>query len=175
MDITELKILTGHIITESKLSKQAKIQLLNWIQNEAIEVQLKAFLLDGEIVHLDEQAEQIVNDRFSISEKGGRIEKLRKTWSTQFGSAMGPFWLLYRKIKSAFDNCVKRCGTFELNTARRQHCMYKCKADKAKQELQAAQKTKNPKKVESAKNKLEKALKALKKSEMSFKKRGAEI
>ena len=59
-----LKILAGQIISETKLSKEIKIQLLNFIQKEASDSQIKALLMDGKIVQLDEQAEVIVNDRF---------------------------------------------------------------------------------------------------------------
>ena len=67
MDLTQLTIIAGSIVTESKLSKPAKLQMLTWLENEATEAQLKAFLMDGAIIQLDEQAEQIVNDRFENS------------------------------------------------------------------------------------------------------------
>ena len=67
METNKLKILAGNIVTGSKMSKSAKLQLLNWLQNEATEVQIKALLLDGEmIIDLDEQAEEIVNARFEV-------------------------------------------------------------------------------------------------------------
>jgi hypothetical protein len=64
MNTVKLKKLAGSIVFESKLSKPAKIQLLNWLKTEATIVQTKAFLLDGQIINLDEQAEEIVNIRF---------------------------------------------------------------------------------------------------------------
>jgi hypothetical protein len=81
MDLTQLMILSGSIVTESNLSKSAKLQIFNWIQSEATEAQLKAFLLDGSISNLDEQAVEIVNDRFFISESDGRISKLKETYN----------------------------------------------------------------------------------------------
>jgi len=71
----QLRIIAGQIIVESKLSKSAKLQLLNFIQKEASDTQVKALLLDGKIVKLDEQSEKIVNDRFKISEAGGKVKK----------------------------------------------------------------------------------------------------
>ena len=64
MDTKELKLVCGTIVFESNLSKAAKLQLFTWIKEEASDAQIKAFLLDGKITHLDEQAEEIVNARF---------------------------------------------------------------------------------------------------------------
>jgi hypothetical protein len=64
MKTVELKLLAGEIVVESKLTKSAKLQLLNWLKTEASEGQVKAFLLDGGIVKLDKQSEEIVNARF---------------------------------------------------------------------------------------------------------------
>ena len=61
----QLRLITGAIVIESKLSKSAKLQLLNFIENEAKDVQIKALLLDGEILtDIDEQTEEIINNRF---------------------------------------------------------------------------------------------------------------
>ena len=62
-----LKLICTDIVMESTLTSLSKIQLLKYIRYEANEVQLKAFLLDGKIVKLDEQAMEIVNERFEIS------------------------------------------------------------------------------------------------------------
>jgi hypothetical protein len=45
----------------------------------------------------------------------------------------------YREIRSWFDKCTKQCGTFQVNTPKRQLCMLKCKqmAQKKKQALTA--------------------------------------
>lgn len=67
MNSKSLKIFTGLIVVESKLSKAAKLQLLNFIQNEATDYQIMALLLDGKIVVLDEQAGQVIEDRFRNS------------------------------------------------------------------------------------------------------------
>jgi len=76
MDSKKLKILTGSVITKSKLSKAARLQLLNFVQNEATDYQVMALLLDGKIVILDEQAEQIVEDRFKIYEENRNKTKI---------------------------------------------------------------------------------------------------
>jgi len=63
-NLNSLKVFAGKVIVESKLSKSAKLQLLNFIQNEATIPQVKVLLMDGEIVSLDKNGEEIVNDRF---------------------------------------------------------------------------------------------------------------
>jgi hypothetical protein len=68
MESNDLKITAGSFIVDSELSKLAKLQMLNFIQHEASNHQLMSLLLDGEIVELDEQAEQIIEDRFKIQE-----------------------------------------------------------------------------------------------------------
>ena len=172
----KLKIFAGKVIVESKLSKSAKLQLLNFIQNEATIPQVKVLLMDGEIVSLDAQGEEIVNARFALSEAGGRIAKLRKTYMSGVGGAGGisPLWALYRKIRSLNDNCTRRCGTFETNTTRRQHCMIKCKVEKFEARLSAAKKSKNTTEIEKSESSLMKAKAEYMKSKASFKSRGAE-
>ena len=176
MDLIDLKIIAGDIVTRSELTKPAKLQLLEWLQNEATEGQIKAFLLDGAIVHLDEQAEEIVNTRFNVSEAGGRVAKLRKSYMSMAGAGggMNPMWLAYRKVRSMFDDCTRKCGTFEINTSRRQHCMAKCKVVKFESMLAAAKKAKNDKEVQKISAQLQNAKATLLKSKSSFKSRGAE-
>ncbi len=65
----ELKLMAAYMVKESALTKGAKLQLINFIQNEASEIQIKGLLLDGEILgDLDEQATEILEQRFSVSE-----------------------------------------------------------------------------------------------------------
>jgi len=145
----ELQIFSIAVVTESQLPKQAKLQILEWLQHEASKIDIMGFLMDGRIRHFDEDTQQIVVDRFMISEAGGRIAKLRKTYMSQAGSGGGLnlMWLAYRAVRAQFDKCTRGCGTFEFNTSRRQHCMIQCKVDKAKKELAAAQKSKDEKQI----------------------------
>ena len=76
----QLRIIAGQIVVESKISKSAKLKILKFIQTEVTDAQIKALFLDGKIVKLDEQAEEIVNDRFKVSEAGDRVAKLRKLY-----------------------------------------------------------------------------------------------
>lgn len=72
----KLKVATAFAVTKSKMTNEAKLQLLKFIRKEATEAQIKALLLDGAIVTLDEQAEEIVNSRFSASKEISRFLKL---------------------------------------------------------------------------------------------------
>lgn len=65
MNSKDLKIVAGSFITESKLTKESKKQLLNFIQHEACDHQVMALMLDGKITKLDEQSKQIVEERFN--------------------------------------------------------------------------------------------------------------
>jgi len=65
MDTKKLKLYAGTTVKESKMSVPAKIQMFQFIK-EASDAQIKALLMDGKITRLDEQAEQIVNDRFKL-------------------------------------------------------------------------------------------------------------
>lgn len=172
----DIRLYAAEIVTLSRMSKSAKLQMLEFIQNEASDAQIKALLMDGKIVKLDEQAEEIVNERFKVSEAGGRVAKLRKSYMTQYGSGGGvnPAWLLYRAARAQFDKCTRQCGTFELNTSRRQHCLIKCKVQKLQKELQAAKKAKDEKKAKQVQSQLAKAQQTLKKSQQSFAKRGVQ-
>ena len=62
-DDLQLRLFIGEAVTVSDLPKEAKLQLLKFIQNEATDAQVKALIMDGEILKLDHFSEQIVNDR----------------------------------------------------------------------------------------------------------------
>jgi len=59
-----LRLISASIVVESKVSKTGKLKLLNFIKEQASDSQIKALLLDGRIVALDKQSEEIVNSRF---------------------------------------------------------------------------------------------------------------
>lgn len=144
----DLKIISGVIVTESQLSKASKLQILNWLQKEASEAQIKAFLLDGKIVKLDEQAEEIVNERFEV-------HTLNEGWAkTIFGvfllSPAG--WLMYRTIRGIFSKASRKCGMFSVGK-QRDMCLLRAKITKynklvnlIKREMKNCDKSKNPEK-----------------------------
>lgn len=67
MDLNKLRLGLSYIFFESKLAKNTKTQLINFIEH-ADAHQLKVLAMDGEIVatkKLDESARQIIDDRFN--------------------------------------------------------------------------------------------------------------
>ena len=76
MDINKMKLGLMYIFSENdKLTKQAKLQLVNFIE-QANEHQLKVLTMDGEITSkqkLDDHARQIIDDRFEIFSEVGPI------------------------------------------------------------------------------------------------------
>jgi hypothetical protein len=133
-DIYGLKLLLGEAVMERKqLTKEQKLFMLEFIE-KANELQTKHLALTGEVKYkFTEKESSSLLERYSLSEFDvvpQRVRNLRKSYMTQVGAATGPLWAGYRALRSAFDACTKKCGTFELNTTRRQACMAKCKSDK---------------------------------------------
>ena len=65
--INALKIVAGQIIVDSDLSRVAKYQLLNFVENQATHHQIKVLLMDGEIInHIDDQGGNIIDARFEM-------------------------------------------------------------------------------------------------------------
>ena len=63
----QLRLTAAYFVKESTMTKAAKLQVMNFLQNEATDAQVMALLLDGEIQTLDEMAETIVYDRFDAA------------------------------------------------------------------------------------------------------------
>lgn len=106
MDKNTLKILAGEFIIESKVKKDAKLQLVRFVKNEADESQLKSLILDGEITTLSKQAKAVLNDRFNsfYLKHSDIIEKLTQRWRP-FGG-----------INRAFGECAKKCGRIAISS-----------------------------------------------------------
>lgn len=166
MNSKDLKIVAGSFITESKLTKESKKQLLNFIQHEACDHQIMALMLDGKIAKLDEQSKQIVEERFSnkygnLNEVNVRALQSKMGTALKYGLAgiagfMTPIGFgvplgmavlyLYRRQN---DACRKKCS----NEADSKVCYNKCSIDVAnkiiatlKSELGKCGKTKKPEK-----------------------------
>jgi len=61
----ELKLFAAESVVGSRLSKAAKLQLINFIEHDASDAQIKALIMDGKVTQLDELAEQVVHDRWT--------------------------------------------------------------------------------------------------------------
>ena len=144
--IDDLKIFCGKVIVDSKLSKQAKLQLLNYVQHEADETQLKLFLLDGKIDRVTEDdAVEIINDRF---ESSNVLQEglLKSIFGIVLLSPGG--WLLWRGLKAALNDANSKCGVFGIGSER-DACLLKAKLQNEQKKIAALQKnacgqSKNP-------------------------------
>ncbi len=63
----QLRVTAAYFIKESNITTAAKLQLMNFLENQATDAQVMALLLDGRVQALDEMAEDIVYDRFKSS------------------------------------------------------------------------------------------------------------
>ena len=89
----------------------------------------------------EQDAIDILNDRFKSSNLMEGIKSTAHSWASTMGATgAGPYsllpWAIYRTIRAKYDSCTKKCGTYELNTTRRQYCMSLCKENKAQMEYQ---------------------------------------
>jgi len=121
---TQLKILTGSIVTESRLDKISKLQILNFVK-EASPVQVKGLLLDGEMYfNISKNGERIIEKRFEqvetiFEEKYREFETKAKKF-LQYGipilltslTGVGPIIsaALVYLYRSSTDTCTNKCG-----------------------------------------------------------------
>ena len=82
MNVNNMKIFAGHAIVTSEMGSDAKNQLLNYVQ-EGSEHQVKAFLLDGEIMKDPDDivCQTIIDERFDASGLRETIKTFSKEWS----------------------------------------------------------------------------------------------
>jgi len=134
MNINDLKLNAAGFVVDSKMSKPAKLQMLKFIQHEATEEQLMVILLDGKIEVLDEQASEIVRDRFAVNEAMTQDTK----------DAITPY-------NRMFGVCAKKCGRIALST-KAAACKKACQNQrdqaiyKARLKIKAAKKAGGPNK-----------------------------
>jgi len=134
MDKKQLRLFTEFLIYDSDMSGVRKLKHLDFIHNEATLSQIKAYIMDGDITYLDEQAEQIVNDRFKLHEvkvdkKYREFEpKIKKFLKYGLAAIAGlggasiltmAFLYVYRHMT---DKCVQDCGG---QTATKE-CYHRC-------------------------------------------------
>lgn len=161
----KLRLYAAEIVVDSELSKAAKLQLLNFIQNEATDAQVKALILDGKIFKLDEQAEEVVNDRFELLEvdpasiEAGMIMGGLAGITAMLGATVGrAAYKVYRNyLSKAGRACAGRSGED------RQRCIgdFKTRA-KIAALTAAASKCNQAKNPEKCKEKIQKKIEKLK-------------
>jgi len=115
----DLRVIAANIVVESQLSKAAKLQMLNFIKEDASDAQIKALLMDGKIVHLDEQAAEIVNERFAVHSLNEQFIK-EGTLKTILGMILlsPPGWVIYRSLKAMAAERQRRCGVLAIGKSR---------------------------------------------------------
>jgi len=136
----QLRILCGAVVAESKLSKEAKLQLLNFIQKEATDIQIKALLLDGKILtRIDEHTEEIISDRFEVFKENHSLfteDALEAGAVIMLGGialmVSAAVWRAYRKLRGMFQEKSRRCGTYSIGSDRTA-CLITFKMDEANQ------------------------------------------
>jgi len=74
MNKQDLQLTAARFMVDSKMSKSAKLQMLQFIKNEATEEQLMVILMDGKIERLDEQGAQVAKDRFYASKASDKAK-----------------------------------------------------------------------------------------------------
>jgi hypothetical protein len=134
MDYTkkDLQIVAAGLVLESEMDNQSVLSLIKFIKNEATDEQLKSIIVTKALpLVVTEAFELAVNEKFELLVAEGKIRTLRKTYMS-VSQAGSPAWLAYRKIRSMRDACTKKCGTYEINTVRRQNCYAKCREAAAK-------------------------------------------
>jgi hypothetical protein len=82
LNVNLLKIFSGHIITSSEMSSASKNQLLNYVK-EGTEHQVKAFLLDGQIMKDPDDlvCKEIIDERFSSSDIPEKLKQFSIDWN----------------------------------------------------------------------------------------------
>ena len=88
-----------------------------------------------------------------------------KTMMSQYGMNLSGLigWVIYRAIRSSLGECTKKCGTYEINTVRRQVCRVKCKINATERAIKEIQKSKAVNDAEKHEIKKMKTIRSLKK------------
>jgi hypothetical protein len=136
-----LKVLCGQVVMESSLTKPSKLQLLRYIR-EANEPQLKAFLLDGEIVKIDEQSKEIINERFETSKFPDILNEFVATAVLGLAILGAKGWVAWRAIKGATSEASRRCGVLRISSDR-SSCLAKVKIEEAGKKIRLLQKARS--------------------------------
>ncbi len=109
----QLRLVAALRVAGSSAPSKVKTQLVNFIKEEATDPQVKAFLMDGRVYNLDEQAEEIVEDRFMahsyLNESGMFLQLLAKM------TGILPIW---RKLAGMFSDAHQKCGLQKISKDR---------------------------------------------------------
>ena len=130
----QLRLVAAYKVVISPASNKVKEQLLKFIKEDASDAQIKALLMDGRIVQLDEHAEEIVNDRFeghsALIESGMFLQMLSKM------VGILPTW---RKVAGMFSDAHQQCGLQKISKDR-DACMANARLGYAKKKIEVIKK-----------------------------------
>lgn len=112
-----LRLMAAKVIFGStKLNKESKNQLFNFIQKEGTDAQVKALLLDGKIlINIDEQTEEIINARFASHKTLSELGAVGGTLASLFTLGAYQAW---RTLASQYSDAHKQCGTHKISNDR---------------------------------------------------------
>lgn len=138
---TCIQLFSGHIIYESDIDKQKKIELLNFVEN-ANEYEVMALLLDGEPQNISEQSKPIVFERFRNSNVPDKVKYfiendlylyegrfLPSPTAVLTGLGVISYFLgrtVTRQIKGLLNKCYKQCKPVIKDSYRFNVCKLTC-------------------------------------------------
>jgi hypothetical protein len=120
----KLKVLAMEMVTNSNIPTKQKIEIMSFIKEKANPYQCIGYILDGKFYNLNEAGKIELKKRFLKESSKENVKHAASVAGVGIGAAG---WALYRKIRSNFDECTKKCGTYKINDSERQSCMKKCK------------------------------------------------
>lgn len=151
LDKINLKITAGKIVTESKLTKPAKKQLINFIEKEASDHQLMALLLDGEVTQVNDESKEILEQRFYNSEIYKIVQEIGFFMAIPVYAAAS--YTAIKLFKNFMSEAKRKCGVIGVGK-KRKACIAKANMDITKRKIGLLEKlarsecpkTKNPEK-----------------------------
>ena len=166
-NLNSLKLFAGNIVVQSQLESEVKHQMLNFVEG-ATEHQIKAFLVDGEIIPdpVDLVAYEIIDMRYNMTDLADIIEE-SEAFLTEgpVGSVAGMIifspvaWAAWRAASGLLSKKRRYCGTFRISTER-DKCLDKYKIMKStkilstlKTDLSHCPKSSDPEKCKANKEK----------------------
>ena len=104
-----IKLFTGKIITESRLNKDTKIQLLNHVKESNI-YDVLSLLLDGKIQYVHNDQKPVVLKRFKESELPNKVKHFIKEDLPYLGTLSDmsdPY--ISKRISDNYKDCKEDC------------------------------------------------------------------
>lgn len=159
MDKKSLKLLSGLIVNEAKISDSRKLKFMKEIEN-ASEKELINFLKVNEALLQEIRPKwKTAMSAYPVADAGVSLGM----GNVSAAAAGAGAWVAYRAIRAHFNDCTKKCGTFNLNTPKRQACLFRCQVEKTNKAIALMKKNKvDPAKIAKMEAKLKKLQKAVK-------------